>query len=537
MNISRQNAERLDTVIGLYLCHQGFMIDNIHTLDLSPGSPSNRTVEAMKELLTGEDGRGWANDGCIARTSLQADGLYEMITSLPSYAGVRPNIPMGTSKTLDVADKPPILRKIQRAIGCLNRDKLMYPREVQCFSTYFNQLSSNYVCSISNLNEHIRRTGETGFRLPDAVLNVLDGGPGIYTSDTLERESPIICDVKLTTLALLFRQMPESYVPSSLIPKQPLIESVISAELQRLYSIFKVISSKAKLDRENYTNSEIWDIVLRSTLSNHYAANIISLLLSNNYSAFHTNDIDRLVTFDDFEASYFSTAADLVLANPEWFGMTQMVVEKLQTSDTVTEEEYLARTPKGILTTNDLPPSSRCDIVAMQMEDFFLHLEKRDLLMTLRMSDGKLRLPIWYEYSIEKCFSWPAEEAPFTVSVSANEASVDDETVSWGSFKHVYVVPDKPESFYPDKIIQNSPVRQFWFCGAFAGVCPLDCAYINSRMINRVKSFRKLIVFECILNSLCDNLSGSTRWNLTRRRLMTTLMPSRISYMMTTKIY
>lgn len=98
------------------------------------------------------------------------------------------------------------------------------------------KLSAQWKSSLSMLNEFIRRTGETGFRMPTVKVYGLEDSDMNFENNQVAGEEPIVIGVSLSSISMLFRQMPRLYIPSVNIIQQPHCESKVSSVLQRFYA-------------------------------------------------------------------------------------------------------------------------------------------------------------------------------------------------------------------------------------------------------------------------------------------------------------
>ncbi|CAH0392100.1 unnamed protein product [Bemisia tabaci] len=407
-NITTDTADYIDNMIVEFLYSSGVVLtDRTDPRNVSFESRYSKCASLWKRVIGLTDRGGWINEGFTGYTQIK-DPLYPDLIQLPQYAGIS-NYGTRDAYNLEKAIAyPPVLANIISAIVSLKATRSSALHQIKVI---LDTLATPWLTSISMLNDFILRTGETGFRMSTLnSLGILD--PRAENPCGAIREAPIILDINLSSVMLFLRQMPAKYLSSPYLPKQPVIESAISAELQRLYSLILLTRDQIAVDSraDLIGKGSLLSIILSGTESNHFAKQILEIAFSSDGSkSFSLNDVSAVsAIFDDFEAVNYRVASQDVLRNPEFFGMTQNVVREFRETPIVTEAIYRERRTTGILYQNDtkVPPN---EIAAMTFDEMNLHLSSRRLIAQLSRHPGRYTLPIWMGY--EECLvsQWPPE--------------------------------------------------------------------------------------------------------------------------------
>lgn len=201
------------------------------------------------------------------------------------------------------------------------------------------------------------------------------------------------------------RALPEKLDLPSGICDQLNAESLISAELQRLYSAFLVMIDRVARDNHavGYSSKTIFQFAKSSTMSNHFAKKIFDLCLGDTAMSRLTINIIRALSarFDEFEAVFFPRYSRIVDENPESFGFSMRVFRRYIELPLLGEAEYRALRQMGIIfdTNVILGPGEETRI--MTWNEMGRDLRSFSLLSAMRDRTTIVRLPIPVAYEEE----------------------------------------------------------------------------------------------------------------------------------------
>lgn len=321
--------------------------------------PAEEIRNAWNAILTGENGDGWLNEGLNAHRQLD-DALYDGVNELPLYGGFM--VPSGGDR-FDLPEAlpiSPIAQRILAALQLLDRYSKKGSSDGDKMRTIIKRLIPMWTSSLSLLNEHIRRTGEVGTRMITEMVYDIEGFDEVYGADDADDArdlEPIVFSIRLTSVALLFRQMPKRYIPSSHIPRQPVNESHLSSEIQRFYRVLTMIIDVSRADgRTEFSNSisQVLPIALSSWNGSDCARSIALTSLNRFRHMFRVTRVREILgRCDDFT----SIILDVMPDNTEFFGYTKNISFGLRKPEMITEEIYLERSVTGILCSNTHVPA------------------------------------------------------------------------------------------------------------------------------------------------------------------------------------
>lgn len=242
-NITTNSARDADRQLRQYLSYCGVNLDG------RCGNPKNQgNISGLLDgLMTTDAGGGWLNMG-VESFHIIRDPLYWGIDKLPQYGGINSYRDPSVHYIDDGFETPPIRRKISEFLRAISRLSGKYVHSAEHIERVLAYLEQAWRGSLSVINEHIKRTGECGFRMPTKKVFEMDKDELDYNNDSISLEKPLIVDVSARTLMIAMKSMPSTLFPSDHISEQPMIESVMSAEIQRLYSLILVTHDRVAID-------------------------------------------------------------------------------------------------------------------------------------------------------------------------------------------------------------------------------------------------------------------------------------------------
>lgn len=466
-NLTRDSEELINTYIIDLLIYLGITVDMsftlVHNTTISPTA-----VNAWRQVIGDPNvpGDGWINTESTGLFVIP-DPLYDGITHLPCYAGITTYTPLDSCSSNSYINDPVILVRIRNALTSLRYKKLTNSNVVEQMISIIHKLHLNYKVSLSMLNEHIRRTGETGFRIPFSRISEVEATDLGLPEEGKEIRQVMTID--LVSVLMFFRQMPSEFFPSDLLIHQPRIESAVSSELQRLFSLISLTRARVQRDDrcDEIGKSPLISLVVDNSLSNQFARQIMKTALSNDFSRMLDLDrIDALVPeFDDFEANGYFHSAKAVMRYPEHFGFTRNVVQQLSSVELIDNLKYNQRRKMGIVSSNttNIP---RNTIVPLSYRAMLKYLNSSSLLHKIKQSDGKITLPLWMEYKEVVGTEWPAESYPYMIKMDNSiPSALKPETIEFGEFVRFHLVSRNKVNFSPDSCLMGCPDRRFWYSG------------------------------------------------------------------------
>lgn len=294
--------------------------------------------------------------GCVGTYAIP-NPLYEHLNLLPMYAGLSECEVQGSEYQVSSLPDPPIYTKVLKALDEISKCRSCTSKsDVEKIRAEVCETNTLWKVSLSQLNLHIRRTGETGFRLNSTKILEIEANQSAFNTSWADVEHACISEVDILSLILFYRQMPRSYDPLPAIPTQPEIESVISSELQRLMSLTLISADRHRDDSVEFHKSELIAEVAESMSVIGVAKQIDDILLSNGFSSLVdlSKWMECRALFDDFEAVFYVDAAEIVFLNGEMFGMMRHTVKKLLDLPLVDHIDYEARSAHRIISSNTL---------------------------------------------------------------------------------------------------------------------------------------------------------------------------------------
>lgn len=512
-NITTNSAHDADLQLRQYLSYCGVY------LDARCGTPKNQNNVAglLESLMTTDAGGGWLNMGVESLHTIR-DPLYWGINRLPQYGGIN-YYRDPSAHYIDNGDEtPPIRKRISDFLRGLSRLSGRNTGSAGHIERVLSYLEQSWRGSLSVINEHIKRTGECGFRLPTEKVFKMDKDELDYDNSDVSLEKPLIVDVSAKTMMVAMKSMPSTLFPSSHISEQPMIESVVSAELQRLYSLILITNDRVAVDGRKYElpKSQVISTVLGGTISNHFSKKILERSLSNDYiKSFSIPKLRSLsASFDDFEAKFYADSAKVVIDEPELFGMTRNVVQKLQYVPIINKEMYLERRRNGIIADNSIEiPYVEANLMTYQ--DMVAHLAGFSLLSTLRDPtrglEGKIILPIWMEYEEECVEVWEPENPAYTINIPPTRLAIGGgESIEFGGFKRNFLLARPNKSYMPDACLLGSSARKFWYCGDNSYTMPFSSVQLANLLNHQVRSWFGYMRVENIFQVLDEALGRRT---------------------------
>lgn len=235
----------------------------------------------------------------------------------------------------------PLMSDVENALAELASDN---SRNGEPIYRWMRQILPYYQQYMCDFNRHSLMYCETGFRLSDRrvdEMQLLANGVGELNA-SLNR--PLILEVRYDSLYKYLRALPEKLGPPSSVCEQLNAESLVSAELQRLYCAFLVMLDRVARDNHavGYSTKTIFQFAKSSRMSNHFAKKIFDLCLGDTaMSRMNINTIRALRgRFDEFEAVFFPRYAMIVDENEESFGFSMRVFRRYIELPLLSEAEY-----------------------------------------------------------------------------------------------------------------------------------------------------------------------------------------------------
>lgn len=332
-NITTRGAQRCDQYILDYM--DMMEVNQVDGPAQRGRIPAEEVHNAWEGVLTGEGGIGWLNQGLDAHRQLD-DPLYEGVAELPMYGGLL--IPSGGDR-FDLPESlstPPITNVIMHALHSLSRFSRKGTNESEKMKTVIKRMIPTWASSLSQLNEHIRRTGEVGTRMTTEMIYQMEDFDLAYDANRAQDLEPIVFPIKLTSVALLFRQMPRRYIPSIYIPRQPVYESHLSPEIQRFYRILITTIDESLLDgRDEFSRSisQVLPIAMEGWSGSDCANSIITPSLTRFRHMFTVARVrEAMGRCDDFVSVIFPEVVDVMRNNPEYFVIYQQRIGGIETA-------------------------------------------------------------------------------------------------------------------------------------------------------------------------------------------------------------
>lgn len=323
-NVTTNSIHLVNDLIERYLLHEGL------TRDANDAGVRNQQAVrlAWDALIDVEDGEGWLNHGVDATRDI-GNPLYVGVTELPVYGGLVNPIPMDSFDHGNVLDDPPILTAVLGALTALSQSTRKASGDAQKMKRLILKLSSQWKSSLSMLNEFIRRTGETGFRMPTVKIYGLEGFDMNFENNQIAGEEPMLIGVSLSSISMLFRQMPRLYIPSANIIRQPHCESKVSSVIQRFYAgLLLGIDVTREENRLNLLAEK--GAMIRIAMGMLEDESVLEGIIRKNLHSFKSLlSVEAIrvqsAGFDDIIARNLRSAFDAIQAIPELFGFTRHI--------------------------------------------------------------------------------------------------------------------------------------------------------------------------------------------------------------------
>lgn len=500
-NVTTNGMKTVDGTIGNFLSTKGYVqIDRCtHPLSVKGYADTAREETKWRNLETTPQ-TGWVNTR-VKPSRIIRDPLYPNVSSLPEWGGVSGHDDEELLNFTNEIPPPPILNDILTALmsGIAKEWKTQ-------LHSILKGMSKRYINTLGQLNNHILRSGEVGFRMSlEDRLHMEDIESSVDYSGMRPGDSkPQVISVNAVCFLHMLKLPITSLTMNSAIQKQPMLESQISAELQILYSSFTLMSSimaGANMTNER-NNSNIMELVLNSSLSNHYSKQMIryctdhGLLGLVNWTKIKALADNR---FDALEARFMSPAYRVAKADPELFGLTHSFVRIDETIDGIDRDTFLKHLNRGIL-------ASTCKIVPnpviIRQSVFLDWLRNGEVIWRCKKGDGAGRviLPVWVEYEEKTVTKWEPEVAPikFTLCEGKNVSELIGETYSLGKFTNQFMIPTEratPPSC-KDAVYINSVYRSHWHVGGNVHTHEFDPNLVFGKMLrSRVVNWKSCVQF------------------------------------------
>ncbi|KAI5713831.1 hypothetical protein M8J76_006232 [Diaphorina citri] len=376
-NVTRMSAMRVDEILRQYAIHLGIRAPEGD--GVARGNTRAAAIAAWNLIMTNPGGIGWLNEGCNPHHVIE-NPLYEGVNMLPTYGGLLDPVAADSILVADPLPNPPIYQNIIAALQALSNASGRQGEEVRSLISILETVCPKWKISLAMLNEHIRTTGETGFRLTTAKVFAMEGQDEIYDNNAHTTQRQIVIDVSLSSFGLLLRQMPRIYSPSDKIPQQPKFESVFSSELQRFFN--SIIRARAIANSKKELIRVAMEVGEMSVIKD-----VLSMSLDTMKHLFTIDPVNAVSAhFDDVKTLMMEPVYDMIQACPELYGFTNSIVHSLDHVEIVDRNSYNERISLGMLTSNTTArvrnPERR--MIRMSLDEMRRHLYDGDLLSAIR---------------------------------------------------------------------------------------------------------------------------------------------------------
>uniref|UniRef100_A0A2H8TT44 Core protein VP3 n=1 Tax=Melanaphis sacchari TaxID=742174 RepID=A0A2H8TT44_9HEMI len=420
-NVTKNATYQTDLVLSEWLVRLGYQRANIETplqLTYSPrGNQAAIRDSVWSDVASIEnESTGWLNFNCDDFRVIE-NPLYDRVNRVPQYGGVTAyfdSANYGDSMTIPV---PPIWSAIMRGLNELASLNTKVSMQMMGF---FQQLRVKYLEYLAKLNRYILMYVESGFRLTDDVLNDLAINDPIGQLDE-NANNPQLVNITSDSLFKFFKQLPNEFDPPQRIVKQPIIESVISQEVQRIISLFQTISARVEYDRRAPTikPKHVLKIVVESAKVNPLVRSIFeSAYRGYDISRQNVRAFDELHAMrDDFFANFYPEMSTIVIGSPEAFGLVEDIIRVRRSIERLTPAETEARSHTGIIASNHMPilPDD-LNMVRYSAQDMRLAENNLGLLSALYGPPGRvISLPIPIRYREMLCDRFLESDLPYVV--------------------------------------------------------------------------------------------------------------------------
>lgn len=497
-NISMNSAKEMDIYIMIMLEDLGYSRE-VQGPALQVNSRQFADAALWHELATREeDGRGWINHGvnCFFRI---ADPLYNGINTLVMYGGKTDLV--NVARIVEAGDvaPAPIIDLILQNLGNASRKQ-----EAAAMHKILKYLSSKYAAFLMSLNQFIGRYGECGFRLTDRMRADMDR---LYNVGGLDNNlnAPIRITIQGNSVWKFFLRLPNTFTPNSLVLKQPICESVVSAEIQRIVSVYLSVLDWVQRDGRNdvYVNRRILKLVLESNISNVIAQRIFDY-------CFHSGDLQRVDLpalrqvanlFDDFEAIVMPLVAEIAYKNLEIFGLTRDVIYKPHEVQIPVGAAFRNATLRGYIQDNSTQRHRYVSLTYLEMER---QLGNMNFLSRMKGRNGRnttTLLPIYMLYRESRTPTWEKETTAWDVSIpDVRIAMARKEVLTPKMFTHQYMLPPIEGPAFPDLFLINGSIFKFWYVGRNQMTVSAAPATIGGSWLATTRSYKDYVIFRSPLD-------------------------------------
>lgn len=463
-------------------------------------------VELWEALTTRDHtGEGWVNHACEASYELE-DPLYDGLGSVPSYGGYPQLVVDQRVGDVDQIDPPPIWGVVLAAV---NSCAGIRRGELNTMSLMLNYFRTRYVGFLMNLNHFLRTYGETGFRLPQNILDAMEGLGRFGGFHEGINNVPVFVDIKAESLYKFFMAIPSEFAVSERVLKQMRVESIISAELQRLISVYVNVLEFVEEDgmSERFRRPRIFKLVVDWLKPGRLLKMFVDLSIGE-------TQISRvpfrllpgiLVGNDDYRSRFFPMCLRTILALPELFGMTKRVGIALNYMFVPVGVEYEERRSSGMISSN-VVVGDGIEVEEMTREDMMVHLNRFDLvdyMLTRASHHVMVELPLYVAYSEILVKSWIPETKVWIVKVPSSETGFGrSESLDLGKFTYQIMTPNQRGNPLRDQIWVSNSVFTYWKSGGLRVLHSSSADADIDRSLLKVMSYRREVRFVKSLNVL-----------------------------------
>lgn len=499
-NISMDSARELD----IHLMHMLEDLGYQHEFQTPPLQVTSRRIPdaaLWQDLSTREgDGRGWINHGvnCFYRIN---DPLYVGINNLIIYGGKDELVNANRMAEAEDINPTPIIDLILR-----NLMNASVKQEASFIQRVLRYLSTKYSAFLMNLNQFIVRYGECGFKLSDRARAEMDR---LYDIGGLQNSlnTPIRITVQGNSIWKFFLRLPNTFVPNTLVLKQPKCESVVSAEIQRIVSVYLSVLDWVERDGRNniYVPRRILKLVLESNESNVIAKRIFDY-------CFHKGDIQRINIdalraiqrlFDDFESVVIPRVALVAYENLEIFGLTRDVIYRPREIAIPVGNNFEEAKARGWIQDNssEVHENNRVTLTHLEMERELGNLNFLSIMKQRIRRNQNTVLPIYMIYKEYRGQIWEKETIAWDVSIPDVRIVMSrKEVLTPKTFTHQYMLPPMEGPAFPDLFLINGSLFKFWYIGNNGMTFPASPATIGGNWLALTRSHKDYVTFRSPLD-------------------------------------
>lgn len=411
--------------------------------------------------------------------------LYDRVTRLPRYGDLNEYFDGNNYGDTSILHDNPIWILVMR---CLNEAVTVNQKQTAQMRGFFSMLRVTYLEYLAKLNRYISIYGENGFRMTNDAFEQLSAvNPiGILADDA---NFPEFLEIGSDSLFKYFKQLPNDFEPPQRIVKQLVVESVVVQELQRVVSMFFEISGRVERDDRS---RQIKDKhILRTIVESSNVTAIARSIFESSFRGYNMSRVSRqslrdaFQDYDDFYANFYGMINQVIIENPEAFGMTYDIIRARRPIERLNNLELERRSLRGIIASNCLSLLPEGLIMRrMSLEEIRIAENTLSLLSEVNERDDRvvsLPIPTRYEEVLQLNFS--EKQLPYYVCVRKDASSrfIESETIDYGTFTAQFVTPSSNPMPFPDQVLIETDSLLFWKIGGAVFTVPADMNDIFAR--------------------------------------------------------